>query len=155
MWNTAFKNYEVKAPCYLKTFKGFLPQSLLGPFLNTLSQLATLSKEIHYEYFLFWSFHSVNSNFKKIVCICSFSAPYFPAFEMNMEIYGVSFRIHSKCGKTGTRENPNTGTFHAVPEVHLGASQTSMREIYLRKQNPLCFIYLLINTQIQYLSSDP
>lgn len=74
---------------------------------------------------------------------------------MNMEIYGVSFRIHSKCGKTPTRENPNMGTFHAVPEMHLEASQTSMREIYLRKQNPLYFIYLLINIQIQHLSSDP
>ena len=74
---------------------------------------------------------------------------------MSMEIYGVSFRIHSKCGKTRARENPNIGTFHAVPEVHLEAFKTSMREIYLRKQNPLYFIYLLINTQIQHLSSDP
>ena len=97
MWNTAFKNYEVKAPCYLKTFKGFLPQSLLGPFLNTLSQLATLSKEIHYEYFFFWSFHSVNSNFKKIVCILQFFCSVFPGIRNEYgdirSIFSYSFQM--------------------------------------------------------------
>ena len=65
MWNTAFKKYEVKAPCYLKTFKDFLPQSLLGPFLNTLSQLATLSKEIHYEHFSFLKFSQCKLAFQE------------------------------------------------------------------------------------------
>ena len=42
----------------------------------------------------------------------SFSDPYFPAFEPNTEIYGVSLRIQSECGKVRTRKNQNTDTFY-------------------------------------------
>ena len=43
-WKTAFKKFEgawsaLSKPHPLKFFKGCLPQSLLGPFLNTLSHL--------------------------------------------------------------------------------------------------------------------
>ena len=38
----------------------------------------------------------------------SFSAPYFPAFGLNTERYGVFFRIKSECGKIRTRKTPNT-----------------------------------------------
>ena len=50
----------------------------------------------------------------KSVCIRSFCGPYFPAFGLNTEIYGVSFRIQSKCRKIRTRKTPNTDTFNAV-----------------------------------------
>ena len=58
-------------------------------------------------------------NFPKIHCvrsvrIRSFSGLFFFAFELNLERYGVSLRIQSKCGKIRTREIPNTDTFHAV-----------------------------------------
>ena len=45
--------------------------------------------------------------------IRSFSDPYFPAFELNTERYGISLRIQSECGKIQTRKTPNTDTFHA------------------------------------------
>ena len=47
----------------------------------------------------------------------SYSGPHFPAFEMNREryeVYGVSLRIQSECGKMWTRITPNKDTFGAV-----------------------------------------
>ena len=48
------------------------------------------------------------------VCIRSYSSPYFPAFGLNKERYGVSFRIQFSCGKIRTKITPNTTTFYAV-----------------------------------------
>ena len=45
----------------------------------------------------------------KSVCIRSYSGPYFPAFGLNKERYGVC-----ECGKIRSRITPNTDTFHAV-----------------------------------------
>ena len=39
-----------------------------------------------------------------------FSGPYFPAFGLNKERYGVSLRIQSEYGKIRTRRTPNTDT---------------------------------------------
>ena len=50
----------------------------------------------------------------KNVRIRSYSGPHFPAFELNTEIYGVSLRIQSECGKMLTRITQNTDTFYAV-----------------------------------------
>ena len=50
----------------------------------------------------------------KGVRIRSFSSPYFPAFGLNTDRYGVSLRIQSECGKIRTRKTLNTDTFHAV-----------------------------------------
>ena len=44
----------------------------------------------------------------KNVRIRSYSGPYFPAFGLNTERYGVSLRIQSECGKIRTRITPNT-----------------------------------------------
>ena len=40
--------------------------------------------------------------------------PHFLAYGLNTEIYGVSLRIQSECGKMRTRITPNTDTFYAV-----------------------------------------
>ena len=40
-----------------------------------------------------------------------FSGPYFPAFGLNTERYGVSLRIQSECGKIRTRKNYVFGHF--------------------------------------------
>ena len=50
----------------------------------------------------------------KRVLIRTFSSPYFPAFGLNTERYGLSLRIQSKCGKIPTKKTPNTVTFHEV-----------------------------------------
>ena len=50
----------------------------------------------------------------KSVLIGSFSGPYFPAFGLNTERYGISLRIQCKSGKIWTGKTPNTNTFHAV-----------------------------------------
>ena len=44
----------------------------------------------------------------------NFSGPYFSAFGLNTERYGVFLHIQSKCGKIRTRKTPNTDTFHTV-----------------------------------------
>ena len=43
-----------------------------------------------------------------------FSGPYFLAFRLNTERYGVSLCILSECGKIRTRKAPYFDTFHAV-----------------------------------------
>ena len=50
----------------------------------------------------------------KRVRIRSFSGPYFSAFGLSTERYGVSLPIQSKCGKIRTWITPNMDTFHAV-----------------------------------------
>ena len=52
-----------------------------------------------------------SSHCVKGVQIRSFSSPYFPAFGLNTERYGISLRIQSKCGKKGTRKNSVFGHF--------------------------------------------
>ena len=46
----------------------------------------------------------------KRVRIRNFSGPYFPAFGLNMNRYGVSLRIQSERGKIWTRKTPNNLT---------------------------------------------
>ena len=43
-----------------------------------------------------------------------FSGPFFPAFGLNTERYGVSLRIQSECGEIWIRKAPNTNTFYVV-----------------------------------------
>ena len=50
----------------------------------------------------------------KSVHIGRYSGLHFPAFGLNTERYGVSFRIQSECGKMRTRTAPNTDAFYAV-----------------------------------------
>ena len=56
-----------------------------------------------------WVAHCVKS-----VRIRNYSGPYFPAFGLNTERYGVSLCIQSAFEKTQPRITPNTDTFHAV-----------------------------------------
>ena len=48
------------------------------------------------------------------VRIRCFSGPYFAAFGLNTEKYGVSLRIQSECGNIRSRKTLNTDTFHTV-----------------------------------------
>ena len=43
------------------------------------------------------------------------SGPYFPAFGLNTEIYGVNLRIQSEYRKDGPEITPYLDTFQAVP----------------------------------------
>ena len=58
----------------------------------------------------------------KSIRIRSYSGPCFPAFELNIEIYFVSLRIHSECEKIRTRITLNTDTFHTVFLIDLSKS---------------------------------
>ena len=64
--------------------------------------------------------------------------PYFSAFGLNMERYGVSLRIQSECGEIRTRITPNTDTFDAVSKHELvkfteEVTQTcSIKEVLLK-----------------------
>ena len=61
----------------------------------------------------------------KSVHIRSYSGPYFPAFGLNTERYGVSLCIQSECGKMRTRITPNTYTFYGV--LSLAKIRVNMR----------------------------
>ena len=50
----------------------------------------------------------------KSVRIRSYFGPHFSAFGLNMERYGVSLHMQSKCGKMQTRITSNTDNLHAV-----------------------------------------
>ena len=56
----------------------------------------------------------------KSVRIRSYSGPYFPAFGLNTERYGVFLGFQSECGKMQTSITPNAGTFHAVEYIFHG-----------------------------------
>ena len=57
----------------------------------------------------------------KNIRIRSYSRPYCPAFELNME------RYLSKCGKIRTRITPNTDTSHAVKTRRLAITTIEIR----------------------------
>ena len=52
----------------------------------------------------------------KSVRIQSYSGPYFPAYRLNTERYGVSFRIQSECEKNADPNNSKYG--HLENRVH-------------------------------------
>ena len=58
-----------------------------------------------------------------MIIIRSFSGPYFPAFGLNTERYGVF-----ECRKIQIRKTPNTDTFYSV--VYSESSQTSKIELF-------------------------
>ena len=64
----------------------------------------------------------------KSVCIWSFSGPYFPAFGLSTERYGVSLRIQSECGKYIPEK---LGTWTPFPQCKLEAVELR-RSIILR-----------------------
>ena len=122
------------------------------------SQVIQLSKNEFYSQFHFSMEQSVIANIRlysiltfvlenarndyhcvKSVHIRSYSGPYFPAFELNTERYGVFLRIHSEFGKMRTRITPNTDTFHAV---HPPARRCAKEIIVLKNCAKFKGIYL-------------
>ena len=87
------------------------------------------------EVILIWWFVS---HYLKSVHIRSYSGPHFPAFGMNREIYGVSRRIQSKCGKMRTRITPNMDTFHAVL-IKIGRSFFKLTFLIYSNDSPCNF----------------
>ena len=70
----------------------------------------------------------------KCVRIRGFSCPYFPAFELNAEIYRVNLRIQSECGKIQTRKTPDTDTlvlFYPSKNVHVCVKVRICASIYI------------------------
>ena len=94
-----------QTPYHFKFFEGCLPQNLLGPFLNTLTQIIpSYKKQLIYlinwlvsiweEFGLLISLsytHLLSLHCVKNVRIWSFPGPHFPAFGLNTEIYEVNF----------------------------------------------------------------
>ena len=81
-----------------------MPQNGQTRFKNLAAFAETFNKAIYSR-----GVHCV-----KGVRIRRFSSPYFPAFGLNTDRYGVSLRIQSECGKIRTIKTLNTDTFHAV-----------------------------------------
>ena len=76
-----------------------------------------------------WPSHCI-----KIVLIRSSCGPYFPAFGVNTERYGVSLPIQYEFDKMRTRKTPNTGTFYAM---------SSSSKVHLHNEKPTSSQYTL------------
>ena len=68
-------------------------------------------RSINFFTFIFYLNIVDNLHCVKSVHFRSYSGPYFPAFGLNTERYGVSLRIQSVCGKIQTRKTPNRTLF--------------------------------------------
>ena len=66
-----------------------------------------------------------------------FSGPYFPAFGLNTERYGVSLPIQSECGKMWTRIIPNADTFHAMVRQLISLSELMVMFPFIVLQSSL------------------
>ena len=77
----------------------------------------------------------------KSVRIRSYSGPYFPAFGLIRERYGVSLRIQSECEIVRTRITPNMDTFYAVFPFYFAAYHQGsfISEFYIYKEFLLRF----------------
>ena len=77
-------------------------------------------KAVSHENYKFYNFYIIRYiHCIKSVHIRSYSGPHFPAFGLNTERYGVSFRIQLECGKKRTRITPNPDTFYAVIKMNI------------------------------------
>ena len=93
----------------------------------------------------------VSLSLVKSVRIRNYSGPYFPAFGLNTERYGVSHHIQSECGKIRTRITRNTDTFYAV-SLHI---QSRCRKIRTRiAPNTDTFYAVCTNEHIPHVSKN-
>ena len=76
-------------------------------------------------------------NCMKSVRVWSFSGPYFPAFGMNTEKYGVSLSIQSKCGEIRTRK---PDTFHTVINTLIYTTKFDFFSLLLKMKIKACFL---------------
>ena len=58
-----------------------------------------------------------------------FSGPYFPALELNTEMYKTNLRIQFECGKMQTKKSSGFGHYSSSVQEHSG--------VYSGNQNPL------------------
>ena len=80
----------------------------LGPVCLNSAGCGNFSLHISYILQVIWI------TLRESVCIWSFSGPYFPTFELNVERYSAFLHIQSECRKIQTRKTPNTNTFYVV-----------------------------------------
>ena len=81
---------------------------------NLLPKMVRLNTCLKSKYLKYIRERCSGSYCVKSVHIQSYSSPYFAAFELNTERYGLSLRIKSEYGKMRDRKAPNTDTFYAV-----------------------------------------
>ena len=82
-----------------------------------------------------------------------FSSPYFSAFGLNMEKYGVALRIPSDCGKIPTGKNSVFGHFYAMsfPKNTYGGLLLFL-SLFLSLQILGCSFYLFFRLCIELLT---
>ena len=77
------------------------------------------------------------------------SGPYFPAFGLNTEMYCVSLRIQSECGKIRTRNNSVFGSFSRSVKVYFQLLKTWLLNVSSKNEN--FFQIYQTNTQINWM----
>ena len=79
----------------------------------------------------------------KSVRIRSYFGPYFPAFGLNTEKYGVSLHIQFECGKICTRITPTTDAFHVVR-----SPSSIFKSVTIIDESYIAFSYLIVRLTI-------
>ena len=118
---------EIRSMCLSWVFSAlfFFKKTTSASFVNHPSLILFFASKKNFSYTYLvdvksFKFHHIVTRVKarlalrENVRIRSFSSPYFPAFGLNVERYGVSLRILSECGKLRSRKTSKTDTFHAV-----------------------------------------
>ena len=76
-----------------------------------------------------------------------FSGPYFPAFGLSTERYGVSFRIQPECGKTRTRKNSVFGHLYSF-------AQNLSSYSFIRENKSLILFFNTLNYKFSWYIFD-
>ena len=83
----------------------------------------------------------------------SFSGLYFPAFGLNIEIYGVfSIHIQSECGKIQTRKTPNIDIFTQwkLFVIYLSFSEDHTQTIFPKKKRRFKYLQLILLSNVSF-----
>ena len=88
----------------------------------------------------------------KNVRVWSFSGPYFPAFGLNTERYGIFLPIQTECSKIWTRKTPNTDAFQAATSS-LNFSLTNELSLQVVKLIPDIMLHALFIISNNFISN--
>ena len=88
----------------------------------------------------------------KNVRVWSFSGPYFPAFGLNTERYGIFLRIQTECSKIWTRKTPNADAFQAATSS-LNFSLTNELSLQVVKLIPDIMLHALFIISNNFISN--
>ena len=99
------------------------------------------------------TYHPMNPHCVKSLRIRSYSGPHFPELRLNMERYGVSVRIYSKCGKMREKFGPEKFQMQTLFTQCLMLMLHIRQSIYLVLTNVLSTSFLMFCIKFHEIST--